>query len=314
MLSYYGGFWNEWENPHKVTFDGENRLIIINPGVVEIDIKEDVYSDWKEWVAYYSGENAKFVPAMRSIGGDPISPEKALGSTFFLLNGWKIKPWDGHTNISIRGNIYTDDGSRPITSDNNGNESVSMYVSSLIETMIIDNTIAFDTEAPTWESGIGITNAYQNGSLINISWATAVDISPVLYKVYISDIEIEMFTEASFLGTYKSNAISISTEADTVSALRDTLYYIGVQAVDDYGNQTKNTNTLNVAFQGAEAAGVLSTEQHTQLMSLTNYDDTALFARLDTLGLTTEQHDQLMGLVNYDDKALRNLAYAILGA
>lgn len=314
MLSYYGGFWNEWENPHKVTFDGENKHIIINEGVLDIDIKEDVYSDWKEWVAYYSGENAKFVPAMRSIGGDPISDTKSLGSTFFLLNGWKIKPWDGHQNIAIRGNIYTEDGSRPITPDNNGNESVSMYVSSLVDTVIIDNTTVYDGDAPVWDSTVGITNAYQNGSLINVSWGSASDATAVMYRIYISDIAIEMFTDASLLGTSDSNAMSISTEADSVTPLRDATYYIGVRAIDPNGNETKNVNTLNVNYLGAEAAGALTAEQHTQLMSLTNYDDTSLFTRLDALGLTTEQHNQLMGLVNYDDKALRNLAYAILGA
>ena len=38
-----------WTLYHKVTFDGENRLIIINDGELNINVKQDIYSDWKEW-------------------------------------------------------------------------------------------------------------------------------------------------------------------------------------------------------------------------------------------------------------------------
>ena len=50
MLIYNYGFWWEWENPQKVTFDGINKHIIINPGETQIDVQVDLYSAWKEWV------------------------------------------------------------------------------------------------------------------------------------------------------------------------------------------------------------------------------------------------------------------------
>ena len=53
----------------KVTFDGPNKLIIVNPGIVELDVQVDIYSDWKEWAA--TGDNLKYPPALRTIGGDP---------------------------------------------------------------------------------------------------------------------------------------------------------------------------------------------------------------------------------------------------
>ena len=60
MLSFYFGDYSQWDaydpangiiGPQKVTFDGPNKLILINHGEVSIDVKEDIYSGWKEWAS-----------------------------------------------------------------------------------------------------------------------------------------------------------------------------------------------------------------------------------------------------------------------
>lgn len=312
MLGYYGGYWGIWGNPQKVTFDGPNKIIMINVNETEIDVRVDLYSNWKEWMAYQ--DNSKYLPAMRAVGGDPITDTQALGSTYFLINGWKILPWSGDYKLNITGNLYSDDGLDPILPTlEASNVSVNLKTSNLVDVQIVDNTIS-DKEPPSWLGLTGITNAYQNGDYINIAWASADDRSPVFYKVYISDNPDDMFTDASLLGSFRGNNMSISTEADQVSRLRNTTYYLGVRAIDVFNNETDNTNALTVNYATDSIQGVLTNVQHEKLMSLNNYDDTDLFNRLDQLGLTTEQHNQLMSLVNYDDKALRNLAYAILGA
>jgi len=114
----------------KVTFDGARQLIIVNPGVTDIDIETDVYSEWKQW--FREGDNSKFPMAMRIVGGDAL-PDGQLGLTFFLLNDWKIKPYEGDHRLKIRGNLYREDKSDPIA-DTNGNfkVTVSMHVSNLI--------------------------------------------------------------------------------------------------------------------------------------------------------------------------------------
>lgn len=109
MLSSYNfGFWDEWLNPQKVTFDGDKKLIIINYGFVDIDVKIDIYSNWKEWVKIR--DNLKFQTAIRSVGGDPINEEQGryLGSTFFLTNGWKMRTWEADHKLSVVGNLYAD--------------------------------------------------------------------------------------------------------------------------------------------------------------------------------------------------------------
>ena len=90
-----------------VTFDGPNKLLKGLSGITEHDVQIDWYSDWKEWV--HLSDNAKYLPALRSIGGDDISDVQTAGDTYFLLNGWKFEPYEEDANIIIVGNVYVDD-------------------------------------------------------------------------------------------------------------------------------------------------------------------------------------------------------------
>ena len=92
----------------KVTFDGTASLILVESGITELDVKVDLYSDWKEWALLT--DNLKFLPAMRAVGGDPTVGGKYLGATFFLTNGWKIRTWEGDHRLIVNGNLYSEDG------------------------------------------------------------------------------------------------------------------------------------------------------------------------------------------------------------
>lgn len=97
----------------KVSFDGPNRLIIVTEaptasGLVELDVKIDLYSDWKEWMLV--GDNCKYLYAMRAVGGDPTVEGRFLGSTFFLSNGWRIRPYNADHTLKLDGNLFTDEG------------------------------------------------------------------------------------------------------------------------------------------------------------------------------------------------------------
>lgn len=82
--------------------------------IVEIDTGGDnelnlveVYSEWKDWLladAFRLG----YPPAFREVGGDPISLIQSLGTTFFLLNGWRIRPAERSHKLTIVGNLFTD--------------------------------------------------------------------------------------------------------------------------------------------------------------------------------------------------------------
>lgn len=90
-----------------VTFDGVTRRIveIDASGDNELTI-EEIYSEWKVWAK--TGDNAKFPQAFRYVGADPTSETEELGSTFFLMNFWKIRGAESDHKLTIVGNLTTD--------------------------------------------------------------------------------------------------------------------------------------------------------------------------------------------------------------
>jgi len=141
VLSLYFANWTFWEaydpesgtyGGQKVTFDGPNKLILINDGETEIDFRVDVYSNWKEWLL--SAENAKYEEAISVIGGDPLPGNRILGSTFFLENGWRIRSWEGDHILTITGNVFTREGDDPVLpSEGEHKITVNFNTSTLVE-------------------------------------------------------------------------------------------------------------------------------------------------------------------------------------
>jgi len=121
----------------KVKFDGDNRLIYVISESIDIDIKPDVYSEWKRWML--TGSNAAYDQAIRTVGGDPISITLELGDTYFLMNGWQLRGFDGTYQVQLNGNLYHDDGIfiavPPTGSDSN--VMLRLQTSNLIQTNII---------------------------------------------------------------------------------------------------------------------------------------------------------------------------------
>lgn len=114
----------------NVTFDGTNKLISVNAGIDEINVQIDLYSEWKDWAII----NLNYYAAMRSTGGDPLPGGEELGSTYFLINDWKI--YVDHS-VNFTGNLYTDDGSSPF-SPAPGVVIVTSTVSTLVEKPSLD--------------------------------------------------------------------------------------------------------------------------------------------------------------------------------
>lgn len=118
-----------WNLYHKVTFDGPNRLIIINDGELDIDVKVDLYSDWKEWAQ--QRDYLKYYPAMRSVGGDPTTGGNFLGSTFFTINDWRVQISD---STVFDGNLFSDDFDSPFVTVE-GAKVARQQFSNLVDTV-----------------------------------------------------------------------------------------------------------------------------------------------------------------------------------
>ena len=95
------------------TFDGPNLIVTLDPGVVEIDIQEDLYEPWKEWV---KAGNSKYVAAFRADGGAPVT-EVAVQARYFFFNnvdGWRIRPPEEDSSITFTGNLVGLDSTLPL--------------------------------------------------------------------------------------------------------------------------------------------------------------------------------------------------------
>jgi len=138
LIDNFSGDFDYWLLNHKVTFDGENKLIIVNAGESAINVQRDIYSDWKEWLRMENAgdptirkDTAQFTQAIRTIGGDPTIVGEAAGDIYFLINGWQIVV---NERVNFTGAIFSDDFPTPfIVNPGGGVESI---VSSLVTRII----------------------------------------------------------------------------------------------------------------------------------------------------------------------------------
>lgn len=116
-------------------FDGVNKVISLTSGTTAFDV-DDLWSRWIDWLLI--GDNSKYQLAMRSVGGDTISPTKNLGSTFFMVNGWRIRPQEANHTLRVNGNLYTDpSGFSPfISTVGSFNVTIELTVSSLVDSTL----------------------------------------------------------------------------------------------------------------------------------------------------------------------------------
>lgn len=120
----------------NVTFSGASKEIWINPGVTEINVKIDLYSDWKEWLTS-DPANLGWAQAFRSVGGDTTAAGQYSPQYFFLMNGWKIVI-DGNTNpnVDFALNLYVDGGGDPFIKINGATVSNLRSDAAVVESVI----------------------------------------------------------------------------------------------------------------------------------------------------------------------------------
>lgn len=96
------------------TFDGPNLTITLDSGVTEVDVFDDIYTPWKDWMLAHPN-NRKHPRAFRSDGGNPLTSIINQGGYIFLNNvdGWRLKPPEEDITIYLVGNLAVDDTALP---------------------------------------------------------------------------------------------------------------------------------------------------------------------------------------------------------
>lgn len=143
----YGTNW-QWDPNlypgQKVAFDVNTKIIYVNEGVTELDVKVDIYSAWKEWV-----QNSPEFPtpawqqeAISAIGGEPLTDTLNVGSTFFLENGWRLQPFASKVPyvLTVTGNLFTREaGGNPFLFAEG--VSVNLTRSNLVDQLVASTSI-----------------------------------------------------------------------------------------------------------------------------------------------------------------------------
>ena len=191
----------------KVHFDGPNKWIVINNGVTELDVREDVYSAWKEWLEVR--DNAKYDQAITAIGGEPITATQSVGITYFLENGWRIKMWEGNFNLTVNGNLYTREPGESPYLPPEGDYAISIATS---------RSNLVDLIVPDIEGSTSITN----GDITAISLAvwntllTAISESNTI-GTYIKDSLLSTISIADIAGNTAQEVWNVPTSNVTTS-------------------------------------------------------------------------------------------------
>jgi hypothetical protein len=93
-----------------INFDGDNLLITLDSGITEVDVVDDLYRAWKDWMLE-TPLNRRYPQAFVSDGGNPLTAVINQGSYIFLQNqyGWRIKPPEEDITIYLTGNLAVAD-------------------------------------------------------------------------------------------------------------------------------------------------------------------------------------------------------------
>jgi len=115
----------------KVSFDADNRLVIVNEGETSLDAEADLYSAAKRTWKNDSTLN-KLRPPFRTVAGDPIGDNRVIGAYFFLQNqagaGWRIRPYEADHELTIFGNLYAEDSYYPMLVPTLGGYTVAIHI------------------------------------------------------------------------------------------------------------------------------------------------------------------------------------------
>ena len=100
-----------------------------------------IYSRWKDWVA--TSDNSKYEQAFTTVGGDPLGGEVFITPYFFLMNGWKVRPYPQDYQLTISENFLTEDNSSPFSFPSGG-YAIEVVRQFALKTETVDGN-AFDT-------------------------------------------------------------------------------------------------------------------------------------------------------------------------
>lgn len=117
-----------------INFNGPAKLMELGATDTALSATQ-IYSRWKDWVA--TSDNAKYLVAFTTVGGDPLGNDVFITPYFFLMNGWKIRPYPQDYTLTITENLLTDDNTSPFSFPSGGH-SIEVVRQFALKTETVD--------------------------------------------------------------------------------------------------------------------------------------------------------------------------------
>ena len=138
-----------------IQIDGATKRIILDSANVSASQIWSAWVDWRE-------ANPQWTLAFRQAGGDALGGGLFIPPYFFLQAGWKVRPMEADHQLSITGNLFTEDGSSPIVNTLGNYNVIAQY------------TVPVQAQAMATSGGSGGLTSEQAGQLAKINGNAAL--------------------------------------------------------------------------------------------------------------------------------------------
>ena len=141
-----------------MTFDGATKRIILTSSSTSATA---IWTEYMLWLAEDSN-NAKWGLAMSQVGGDELGGGLYIPVYVFLKSGWKVRPMEASHQLTITGNLFTEDGSSPLVNTLGNYNVIAQY------------TVPVQAQAMATSGGSGALTTEEHAKLM--ATATKADV------------------------------------------------------------------------------------------------------------------------------------------
>jgi hypothetical protein len=92
-----------------IAIDPATRRLVLDSASVTA---QAIYAAWADWMLL--SDNAKYLSAFGSAGGDALGSGLFIPAYYFLQNGWRVRPMEASHNLTITGNLFVEGGGVPV--------------------------------------------------------------------------------------------------------------------------------------------------------------------------------------------------------
>lgn len=288
----------------KVTFDWVNKLIVVNNAITTLDVTIDLYSDWKEWAIL--SDNLKYLSAFSVIWWESIGWGKFAGNTFFVTNGWTIRPYEWSHTLTINWNIFGEWWASFI---------VPVLGSFTVWVQFTNSNLAQGINVAGW-SGASAQELweYNNRTLTEWSWLDETQFHEALDSYANKDWYKAVWfatknPPSQNLDDYKADVSNLSADVNVVEVWGNP-----VTSPDDFKQDYYDDQAAQIKLNEIKAQNILikgdTAATKTKVDTLENYDDTITQNKLDNI---QSDIDIIQPLIDWIDlqltEVLSNVAY-----